>query len=347
MITAWDDYLKPQNAAAAYRECFLRCRSAFERQRECIRRILDARRPAVVACLGSGILHDIPYWRLVEQNATVHLVDWLPGIVEFGIAHSIIRTTPQGRPRCAYCQRATPNAPDYCLSYREPALAGRVVCEAFELSPHEPGTCLAFRKGRLPHTYRQDVTGGYASAFGAALAEEMRGVATWRQALKRAIAVAQRLRGHRTALDIPDHGVDLVISSMVLSQFEHEPYGYFSKQAAALLGLPSAREEARLRPAMEKLRSILLINQIEGHCAEIERILAPDGRCFLAFELFHRDAGDSRWYLVSEMHCALQQIARHFDFDFDSIPEPVVDARFEAASGRSAAYHFLLAPKRG
>jgi hypothetical protein len=172
-------------------------------------------------------------------------------------------------------------------------------------------------------------------------------VTTWRQAFKRATALAQRLRGQRSALSIPDRSVDLIISSMVLSQFEHEPYDYFATQVAGLLGEPSAHEKTHLRPVMEKLRSMLLFNQIEGHCAEIARMLTPNGRCFLAFELFHRAADDRHWHMASEMHGALQQIARHFAFDFDGIPEPVVDTRFEAMSGRSAVYHFLLAPTQG
>jgi hypothetical protein len=346
MITAWEDYLRPENAAAVYQECVRRCGRAFERQRVCIDHLLETQRPAVVACMGAGVLNDIPYWRLIDESVTVHLVDWLPGIVEFGIGQSIIRETPQGAYQCAYCRQTALKASDYCLSYREPIRAGHDVCAAFEASPQQADTCRAFRKGPLPHIHRQDVTGGYASAFGTALGDELEGVTTWRQALKRATAIAQRVKGSRTKLNIPDHSVNLVISSMVLSQFEHEPYGYFSRQAVAQLGLPTALEEASVRPSMEKLRALLLSNQIEGHCAEIERILALDGRCFFAFELFHREADTPHWYLVREMHDALARLAQHFAFDCDGIPEPVVDLRFEAASGRSAVYHFLLAPKQ-
>lgn len=344
MITAWKDYLVPHTTA--YGSCQKQCRSAFVRQSECIRRIVEMRRPGMVVCLGAGILNDIPYWSLVEGGATVHLVDWLPGIVEYGLAHSIIRAGPDDAPECVYCRSRASDARLFCEGYKEARRAAPSVCDAFAPDPKDAGTCRSFCKGRFPHVLRQDITGGYAEAFGMALAAELRDVGSWRQAFKRATALAHRLERHRTKLDIADHSADLVTSSMVLSQFEYEPYAYFSKQAAAVLGTPSAAEEKRLHAAMETLRSTLLINQIKGHCAEIERILAPGGRCFMAFELFHREAGDRRWYLVKEMLAALGELGDRFDFDFDDIPEPVVDTGFETGGGRSAIYHLLLTRKR-
>ena len=212
-------------------------------------------------------------------------------------------------------------------------------------SPEEPEACLTFRKGQLPYIHREDVTGGYASAVGAGLAGALRGVTSWRQAFKRAIALANRVDGTRSRLTIRDGSVDLALSSMVISQFEHEPYDYFSRQATALLGPPSEQEEERLRRAMERLRSILLSRQIEGHCEEITRILAPGGRCFLAFEMFHCEEGSDLWYLVEQMHDALKELARHFDFDVDGTPDPIADTGFQTGDGRSVVYHLLLAPK--
>ena len=343
MITAWEDYLKPRGAHAAYRECHKRCRSAFARQRTCIRAIVGDRRPEVIACLGAGALNDIPYRSFIDAGAIVHLVDWLPGIAEFGVAHSIIRGSADGLPLCVYCRGADAEA--YCRSYRRPKASGREVCEAFTPNADDPETCAAFQKACLPHIHQKDVTGGYASAFGAGLAEALRGITSWRQAFKRAIALANRVEARSDTLDIPDHSVDLTISSMVISQFEHEPYTYFSRQVEALLGPPSAPEEARLLAAMEKLRQILLSNQIEGHCREIERITAGDGRIFLAFELFHGEAGGHRLRLIEPMHDALRLLARYFDFDFAGNPDPLVDTGFETGDDRSVVYHFLLAPK--
>jgi hypothetical protein len=215
---------------------------------------------------------------------------------------------------------------------------------AFVPDPNQPDLCLAFRKGSLPHIHQQDVTGGYANAFGTGLAEALDGVTSWRQAIKRANTLAHRVAGIRQELEIPDHSVDLVVSSMVISQFEHEPYKYFLRQVAALIGLPSEREEQRVGPATQALRATLLTNQVRGHAAEIDRILAPDGRCFVAFELFHRSAERAHWHMVHDGHAAMRILADKFAFDFDDELDPITDTRFENAGARSAVYHFLLAP---
>lgn len=347
MITPWKDYLSPPGRAALYRDCNRRCRSAFENQRAAIAHIFEARRPAAIACLGAGILNDIPYARFIEAGATVHLVDWLPDIVDLGIASGVIRKSGVGAPECLYCRLGHIDAEDYCCNYRRTETSPAGVCDAFRPDPDAPGWCRAFGRGDLPHVHRQDVTGGYAEAFGAGVADKLAGVTSWRQAFKRAIGLANQVKGQRSRLAIPDRSIDLVVSSMVISQFEHEPYDYFSKQAAALLGAPTAQEEVRLRPAMETLRRTLVQNQIAGHCDEIARILAPDGRCFLAFEVFHRAEDGGAWRLVEEMHGAVAALDRRFDFDIDGCPDLVGDTCFRTNGGRSVVYHLLLAAKAG
>lgn len=344
MIVGWQDYLAVPGAEAAYADCRARCGGTFACQRACVSRLLDSIRPRTVACLGAGVLNDIPYQRLVAAGATVHLVDWLPGAPEFGVARSIVERTCDGRYRCAYCRHATADANVFCLSYAD-AGPDSEVCAAFRPSATEPLTCLAYRKGTLPFVHRQDVSGGYASAFGEGVPQALRGVASWRQALRRATALAKRVKGRQRALDIAERSVDLAISSMLLSQFEHEPYGYFSKQAAALLGPPSAKEASLLQGEMEALRSILLREQVLGHCREVARMLADDGRWFVAVEMFHRDDRARDWYLVREMHETLGMLAERFRFRFDGDPDPAVDPGFRAGTGRSVVQHFVLAPK--
>ena len=56
--------------------------------------------PRSVACLGAGVLSDIPYRRLIECGGAVHLVDWLPGVCQSGIKHSIIEIGDDN-PACA------------------------------------------------------------------------------------------------------------------------------------------------------------------------------------------------------------------------------------------------------
>ena len=93
---------------------------------------------------------------------------------------------------------------------------------------------------------------------------------------------------------------------------------------------------------MEALRSTLLANQIERHLDEIERILAPGGHCFMAFETFHVEEGTGRWFLVREMHGALAAIARRFDFNFDMLPHSDSATLFEPPGGRSVVQRFVL-----
>lgn len=62
------------------------------------------------------------------------------------------------------------------------------------------------------------------------------------------------------------------MSSMVVSQFDHEPYAFFSKLVTLQFGSCLWAEEEQLRPLMEKLRSELFRLQVEGHVREIHRL---------------------------------------------------------------------------
>lgn len=128
MATTWEDYLTRPDAASAHRDCHLRFRRAFASQRDCIRRIFETTRPRVVACLGAGVLNDLPYRTFIESGAVVHLVDWLPGVVESGVAHSIIRHTESGPAQCVYCLCPEADARAYCRTTENPE--------------HPPGRCV-------------------------------------------------------------------------------------------------------------------------------------------------------------------------------------------------------------
>ena len=81
----------------------MRFREAFEEQRTNITPVFEAKSPKVIACLGAGVLNDIPYDLFVRSGARVHLVDWMPSSIEAGIDRSIIDVGENGCPRCAYC----------------------------------------------------------------------------------------------------------------------------------------------------------------------------------------------------------------------------------------------------
>jgi hypothetical protein len=91
--------------------------------------------------------------------------------------------------------------------------------------------------------------------------------------------LARKAKEPLEPLDLADGSVDFITASMLISQFEAEPYRYFSNLACETLGAPSAAEEKRLNGSMEALRSYLLTTQIDRLGQEIHRLLAPNGRC--------------------------------------------------------------------
>ena len=346
MPTPWSQYLQPANAPALYGACRQRCRSSFDDQRANISRVFEATRPSGVACLGAGALNDIPYDVMVHAGARIHLVDWVPGSVDAGIDLSIIQTQKDGNPSCLYC-RPPPTAPEqYCRNFERPEAGSSAVCKNFRPSAGCPTRCEAFERSDRPRVYYQDVTGGFADAFGRSVLGELHGVRSWRQALECATALVERLGPlQQTHVSIPDSSVDLVTSSMVVSQFEHEPYDYFARQVAEMLGPPAPGEERKLRSALESLRSTLLVNQVRRHCREIARILAPGGRCYMAFEIFHPVPNATHGFLVTGASQALETIGEHFHFNFDIIPEDRLLMRFETPDAPSLACSLVLEPK--
>lgn len=346
-ITAWRDYLSGSDLQDRYGACHRQKAAAYTRQPDLIRRIFEATRPRTVACLGAGVLNDIPYLNFLRAGATVHMVDWLPGAIDTGIALSIITKDRAGAPICAYCAVGDDEvARTCCRNFGGANPTGARVCENFIPGSTGQSVCEAFRRGGWPAVHVRDVTGGYATAFAEGLINELSGVTSWKQAFGRARALAKRVsRAKRpdSGLDIPDGSVDLATSAMVMSQFEHEPYGYFSSQAAKVLGPPDARDEIRLRQGLEGLRDTLLANQFEGHCAEIRRILAPGGRCLMSFELFHFNADE--WFLVKEMNALLPLLETHFRFSFAGIPERDCLMQIDLRESESLVLSFLLEPR--
>ena len=346
MAVGWDEYLKVPRAEEEYAACRWSCRTTFQRQRENIRRLFAATSPGAVACLGAGVLNDIPYQEFLAAGAAVHLVDWLPGSVDTGLRLSIIETDEGGLPRCLYCNPAIDCPERYCRSFALAAERSGGVCARFAPCGGEPLQCAAFERGDLPFVHYEDVTAGYASDFGRAVGADLGGIRSWKQALLRARTIAGRIRRHQRTLSIAGDAVQMVTSSMLVSQFEHEPYGYFARQVASQIGPPTHGEEARLRSTMEDLRTSLLIDQVERHCQEIDRILAPGGRCYLSSEMFHWLPDERRWVAVEGMPEMLQAIDRHFAFNFDIVPESESLVRFETRGALSLVCAFVLESKK-
>lgn len=346
MPVGWDEYLKVSNACDTFHECSRRCKSAFERHRRDIRGAVEVTKPKTVACLGAGALNDIPYESMVQSGASIYLVDWVPGSIDAGVDLSIIRTGDDGEPSCIYCHEAVACPQTYCRHYEEPSASTATVCRNFVPIPGSPPRCSTFEKGDQPSIHYEDVTGGYAAEFGREILSELHDVRSWRQAFVRALALANRIGHNRACTTIPDSSVQLVTSSMVMSQFDHEPYKYFARRAADMLGRPTTKEEKQLSPVMNELHEVLLRRQVEQHCEEIKRILAPDGYCYMSFEAFHVVPDAEHWFLVEGMAKALDIVGRHFLFNFDIIPDHQPMTRFQAGGAPSLVFSFMLTASR-
>lgn len=338
MPTAWDEYLQPPEAARDFARCHRDRGGAFLAQRRIIRRIFTATAPKTVVCMGAGLLNDIPFRSFVRSGATLHLVDWVPGIIDTGIARSAIDTGPGGLPDCVFCALDGARARAYCKGFGGPGKRSAHVCDSFEPLAGDKELCAAYARGEEPSTYHDDATGDAAGAFARAIPSALNAAKSWREALSRALTLARRVKHHHLSLGIPDDAADLVISSMLISQFSFEPYGFFSKCAADRLGPPHDKEERRLHGRMEELRSILLANAVEHHAREVARLLGPEGRWFVSFELFHRRPDGHGWFLVEDMHKVLAMLARRFDFDFD----PFSDRDFSFSYGREERKSVVL-----
>ncbi|MCH8252101.1 MAG: hypothetical protein IID36_06590 [Planctomycetes bacterium] len=344
MQVTWDDYLSISNAHGRFQDCRRRCERSFEHHRANIKCAVEVTKPKTVACLGAGVLSDIPYDAIVRSGASLHLVDWVRGSIDAGVDMSIIHTDEGGTPHCLYCSPTIECPRSFCRRF-EPATSDAAVCRSFVPIQGQPMRCGAFERGEQPKVHYQDVTAGYASEFGREILGELRGVSSWKQAFARAAGLVERIGRAAECTAIADSSVDLVTSSMVVSQFDHEPYDYFANRTAEMLGPPTAKEEKQLRPTLASLRRTLLANQVTRHCREIRRILAPGGYCYMSFEMYHRLPEDPHWFLVDGMADALETLGRHFHFNFDIIPRGDSLARFETGDSPSLVCSFMLAPK--
>ncbi len=343
----WEEYVIHPQAEDAYRACRTLCREDYSGLRQVISRLATDLRPRSVACLGAGVLNDIPYRELVASGAAIHLVDWLPGIVDVGIAQSIIAASTPENPSCAYCALAVDDAQAFCQGYHASSNGAGGVCDGFAPTTENDAGCAAFQRGSRPMVHYRDATGGYASSFARQVPDSLADAGTWKQAMGCAGKAARRARRQTTPLDIPDGSIDLITSSMLISQFDKEPYTYFSRQAASRLGKPTDRDERQLQSTTEALRFELFTAQAERHCDEIKRIMAPGGRCLFAFEMFQRDAADDGWFLVRECHAALEIMESRFAFDFDALSPRDMITRVEVGAEPSLVQVFLVRHKSG
>lgn len=347
VVKKWGDYL----SAPLSPEQFSRSRGTYHRpmsvHRALMERLARQYHPSRIACLGSGFLNDIPIAAFIQEAEMLYLVDWIPGITRDGFAGSIIDSRDE-RLRCLLCDEK--NSPEtYCEAFRPPIRKPNQVCANFEPVPGMEHLCGNYVPGAQPNFLEADITLGRASGFARRSESVVAKGKTLRQVFQRALAEGKRCARIEEEMDIPADSIDLVTASMVVSQFDHEPYGYFAGLLAERFGMGRVLEhEEQLRPMVEQLRSLLFQIQAEGLVREMYRIVnKTQGRVFFSVEFFRSVNGEDRFFLVHEIPRAMETIAEYFQFEFQSIPLEETITTFSQNEGTSIVQNFVLRPITG
>ena len=115
--------------------------------------------------------------------------------------------------------------------------------------------------------------------------------------------------------------MELVTSSMILSQFNVEPYTFFANPLENKFGRAELLKiESKLRPLLEQLRTRLFTRQVESHVRGIYRILKINrrSRAYLSAELFRSFSGGRRFSIVQDMPYAMEIIGKYFLYEFEN-----------------------------
>jgi hypothetical protein len=340
----WTQYLDANVNSQACNTSRQQCQSAMARQRELIARIAEQRRPETIACLGSGYLNDIPIQKLFEPGKDVALVDWIDGVSREGVAGSII-STKDGSYHCLFCDKCIGSL--YCSNFTE-ELIGEGVCSAFIPVEGETVTCGNYEPGLQPNFVAGDVTAGYSSNFAEAVEHKISKCKSPKEAFIKAIKTCDQIAVKRQHIPLQEDSIEFLTSSMVVSQFDVEPYNFFSVLLERTYGREKIQSlEKTLMPLMEKLRTKLFVDQVKQHVAEMFRLVKKDGtgRIYFSVELFRLNPDGKFYFLVQDMHEVLDIIGRYFWFDFDMLAESDVLHRSQMGDGISVVQNYILAPR--
>ncbi len=169
---------------------------------------------------------------------------------------------------------------------------------------------------------------------------------TAKQAFIKAITIAEKSK--YTAMAIESNSIELVTSSMVLSQFDVEPYTFFANLLENKFGRTEILKfESKLQPLMELLRTKLFTSQVESHIKEMYRILKKDGRprAYLSAELFRSFSDGKLFFLVQDMPKAMEIIGKYFFYVFgDDLGVNTLN-KSKIGDGISVNQCYVLTPK--
>ena len=320
------------------------CYRASHHQRQMLSELVARLAPRSVACLGAGYLNDIPLDALLTHERDITLVDWIHGISRQGLAGKIIYQQ-NDEYDCLFCRNCI--GARYCKNFTDQRLDDGV-CSAFVPVIDHGVSCKNFEPHDQPNFVTADITAGYGSHFAQTMEKRISHCKTPKEAFVKAIKLCDQGTGHYQPIPLADDSIDLLTSSLVVSQFEMEPYGYFSVLLEQYYGRDKLMSlESILAPLMEQLRTRLFVNQIRHHVKELYRLVKKDGqgRVYFSVELFRCNAYDDGYFLVQDMPKALDVLGEYFLFDFVIMQEPSVLHRADIDDGTSIFQNYLLIPK--
>jgi hypothetical protein len=337
----WDGYLTP---LGEFGSCRSNCLESFFPQREKIRNLFKTLSPQNVLCMGAGYLNDIPIEEFLKAGSSIYLVDWAKNISREAYCKDII-AGDKGDYNCYLSQVEKPLR--YCRNFSAPKLfKSKNVCDRFKASVDTPSQCANFECGSEPFFLEEDATQGKASEFARRISEIVSATKSPKAVYKNALKEVHRLKKHSQALTVEDRSIDLVTSSMVVSQFEFEPYGFMTQVMMQKFGKePLVEMEIFLRPHMEKLRDELFLLLVEGHFQEMHRILKEKGRVYFSLESFHRNKNFGRWFPVRNFSATIEIMEKYFWFDFDTLPGSFIPDRVGIMGDESIVQTYILEPK--
>ena len=343
-VLSWEEYTHAPVSQEEFAQCRTVCGSALTEQRRLIQHLIEVLRPKQVAFLGSGYLNDIPTEVLFDEGRESYLVDWIAKVSEEGLRGSVIHQQ-EGTYQCLFCSCEDPALS--CKAFDGDVATPNRVCGAF-CPVRQPALCCDnYIPGEQPTFVTQDITAGRASRFAQRIGKLMSSCRTPEQAFRKAMQECRNCACVFDALPIAPDSLDFITSSMLVSQFDNEPYRYFSKLLELQFGREHIlRKEKILTPLMEELRSALFKVQVDGHVSEIHRLVNKEhGKVYFSAELFCALSAADDYFLVHQMPHALEAMSKYFFFDFQLIPPETSFRNTQINAGRSVVQCYALTPK--
>lgn len=344
-LSEWSQYLNAPLDPRTMENRRTQCAAAFRDQQDNLIKCYRTFTPKTIACMGAGCLTDIPVDVFLRGDSRVTLIDWIPQITEIGFQRDLVRREGK-KYACLVCEVET--CPEQiCQGFAKSQSRLGGVCDNFSLSDDPNCLCAGYQAGPSPRFVTAEVTQGRAGQFAQRMTAAAPTCDTAAQCFQKAIEICQDCADIHEELPLQTGSIDLVTSSMVVSQFEYEPYGFFSKLLARRYGADSLLHDTALIPLMETLRTKLFELLMDAHLSELYRVVNKDhGKVYFSVELFSSQSQpqEDQYFLVQGMPQVLEKLRTLFLFDFSVIPLQRAYRRTKVGDQTSIIQSYVLTP---